>query len=117
MLFIRPAALSPLVTAQLDVLVRGYVSERVASTVSRDGEVTVIVDPGMVADRRRILDPLAGLGVDPASVTEVVISHHHPDHTLNVALFPRARVHDFWAIYGGDSGQIGSPTASSSRSR
>jgi len=45
-------------TAQLEVLVSGYVGERVASTVSlvRDGDVTVIVDPGMVADRRQILD-------------------------------------------------------------
>ena len=32
-------------------------------------------------------------------MTDVVISHHHPDHCLNVALFPRARVHDHWAIY------------------
>jgi glyoxylase-like metal-dependent hydrolase (beta-lactamase superfamily II) len=32
-------------------------------------------------------------------VTDVVLSHHHPDHTLNVGLFPAARVHDHWAIY------------------
>jgi glyoxylase-like metal-dependent hydrolase (beta-lactamase superfamily II) len=56
----------------------------------------------MVASRDRILGPLAHLGVDPARVTDVVFSHHHPDHTLNAALFERARVHDFWAIYEGD---------------
>jgi glyoxylase-like metal-dependent hydrolase (beta-lactamase superfamily II) len=32
----------------------------------------------------------------------VVLSHHHPDHTLHVALFPSARVHDHWAIYQAD---------------
>jgi glyoxylase-like metal-dependent hydrolase (beta-lactamase superfamily II) len=32
----------------------------------------------------------------------VVFSHHHPDHTVNAALFPAARVHDFWAIYDRD---------------
>jgi glyoxylase-like metal-dependent hydrolase (beta-lactamase superfamily II) len=32
----------------------------------------------------------------------VVFSHHHPDHTVNAALFPNARVHDHWAIYDGD---------------
>jgi glyoxylase-like metal-dependent hydrolase (beta-lactamase superfamily II) len=32
-------------------------------------------------------------------VTDVILSHHHPDHALNVALFPAARVHDHWAIY------------------
>ena len=35
-------------------------------------------------------------------MTDVVISHHHPDHTVNIALFPRARVHDHWAVYDGD---------------
>ena len=68
----------------------------------RDQGTVIVVDPGMVASRDRILGPLARLGVDPADVGDVVFSHHHPDHTLNAALFPRARVHDFWAIYSGD---------------
>jgi glyoxylase-like metal-dependent hydrolase (beta-lactamase superfamily II) len=77
----------------------------VASTVVliRDQGAVIVVDPGMVAGRRAILDPLARLGVDPAAVTDVVLSHHHPDHTLNAALFERARVHDFWAVYEGDT--------------
>jgi glyoxylase-like metal-dependent hydrolase (beta-lactamase superfamily II) len=91
-------------TARLDVLCAGYAAERVASTVVliRDADAVVVVDPGMVASRRLILDPLERLGVAPAAVTDVVLSHHHPDHTLNVALFENARVHDFWAIYSGD---------------
>jgi glyoxylase-like metal-dependent hydrolase (beta-lactamase superfamily II) len=91
-------------TARLDVLCAGYAADRVASTVAliRDQGAVIVVDPGMVAGRRRILDPLARLGVDPAAVTDVVLSHHHPDHTLNAALFERARMHDFWAIYAGD---------------
>lgn len=92
-------------TADLHVLCAGYAHERVASTVVliRDEGRAVIVDPGMVSDRGRILDPLASLGVDPAEVGDVVFSHHHPDHTLNAALFERARFHDFWAIYEADS--------------
>jgi len=92
-------------TARLDVLCAGYAAERVASTVVliRDEGAVIVVDPGMVASRQRILGPLAQLGVDPASVTDVVFSHHHPDHTLNAALFERARFHDFWAIYAGDT--------------
>ena len=69
----------------------------------RDGDAVIIVDPGMVEDRSRILGPLADLGVDPADVTDVVFSHHHPDHTVNAALFPQVRIHDFWAIYERDS--------------
>jgi glyoxylase-like metal-dependent hydrolase (beta-lactamase superfamily II) len=92
-------------TALLDVLCAGYADDRVASTVVliRDQDAVIVVDPGMVADRGRILDPMARLGVAPASVTDVVFSHHHPDHTLNAALFERARFHDHWAIYAGDT--------------
>ncbi len=88
----------------VDILFEGYVGDRVAGTVSlvRDGEIIVIIDPGMVPDRSAILDPMAALGVEPADVTDVILSHHHPDHTVNIALFPQVRVHDHWAIYEND---------------
>jgi len=91
-------------TAVVNVLVVGSVDTsagRIESTISlvRDGVATIIIDPGMVADRRQILEPLETLGVDPTDVTDIVFSHHHPDHTLNAALFPNAHVHDHWAIY------------------
>jgi glyoxylase-like metal-dependent hydrolase (beta-lactamase superfamily II) len=91
-------------TATFHILTAGYYTRGVASTVGliRDGDVTVVVDPGMVRDRALILDPLAALGVQPHEVTDVVFSHHHPDHTINAALFPAARYHDHWAIYQDD---------------
>lgn len=90
--------------ARLDVLTVGYVGDRVAGTVTlvRDGDRTIVVDPGMVSSRDLILTPLRDLGVEPDAVTDVVFSHHHPDHTLNAALFGNARFHDFWAIYQND---------------
>jgi glyoxylase-like metal-dependent hydrolase (beta-lactamase superfamily II) len=88
-------------SARYDLLVVGSPSPSVSSTCSllRDGEAVIVVDPGLASSQAAILDPLRGLGVEPAAVTDVVISHHHPDHALNVALFPAARVHDHWAIY------------------
>jgi glyoxylase-like metal-dependent hydrolase (beta-lactamase superfamily II) len=90
--------------AELTVLAEGYADERVASTVVlvREGDAIIVIDPGMVAKRSVILDPLEGMGISPDAVTDVVFSHHHPDHTLNAALFPAARFHDFQAIYSGD---------------
>jgi glyoxylase-like metal-dependent hydrolase (beta-lactamase superfamily II) len=90
--------------ARVDILFEGYVGTRVAGTVSlvRDGEVVAIVDPGMVPNRAAILGPLAALEVSPEDVTDVILSHHHPDHTVNIALFPHVRVHDHWAVYEND---------------
>jgi len=88
----------------VQLLHAGYTGDRVGSSVVlvRDGDATIIVDPGMVARRALILDPLAELGVAPEAVTHVFLSHHHPDHTVNIALFPNAEVVDFWARYKDD---------------
>jgi len=96
-------------TAQVFVLHQGYVREegdanRVGSTVTLivDGGRVIVVDPGMVSGRDALLSALAAYVNSPAGVTDVVFSHHHPDHTLNAALFPDAVVHDHWASYDGD---------------
>jgi glyoxylase-like metal-dependent hydrolase (beta-lactamase superfamily II) len=91
--------------ADLRVLHECYATEDgVASSVVlvRDGATTIVVDPGMVREPRLILDPLTRAGVTPEQVSDVVLSHHHPDHTWHLALFPAAQVHDVWAVYRGD---------------
>jgi len=82
----------------------GYSSHGVASSVAlvRDADALIVVDPGMVARRSLITEPLAALGVAPEAVTHVFLSHHHPDHTINIALLPNAEVVDFWARYKDD---------------
>jgi glyoxylase-like metal-dependent hydrolase (beta-lactamase superfamily II) len=85
----------------------GYIREggqRVGSSVTfvRDGDALIVADPGLVATPGAILDPLAALGVAAEAVTHVFLTHHHPDHAINVALFPNAEVVDFWARYRGD---------------
>jgi len=82
----------------------GYAGDRVGSSIVlvRDADALIVVDPGMVARRSLILDPLAELRVVPEAVTHVFLSHHHPDHTVNIALFPNAEVVDHWARYKDD---------------
>jgi glyoxylase-like metal-dependent hydrolase (beta-lactamase superfamily II) len=96
-------------SAEVHVLHEGYVGlegdgERVSGTVTLilDGDAVIVVDPGMVADRSVLLAALAAHGPRPEDVTDVVFSHHHPDHTVNAALFPNAKIHDHWAVYDGD---------------
>jgi glyoxylase-like metal-dependent hydrolase (beta-lactamase superfamily II) len=93
-------------TARVDVLLDGSLTSTgggVASTCSlvRDADRVIVVDPGMASGASAILDPLAIAGLRPEDVTDVVLSHHHPDHTLYAGLFPNAAVHDHWAIYRG----------------
>ena len=57
----------------------------------------------MVADRDLNLRPLRKLGVEPEDVTDIVVSHHHLDHTVNIALFPVVRVHDVQSVIEGDT--------------
>jgi glyoxylase-like metal-dependent hydrolase (beta-lactamase superfamily II) len=88
----------------VNLLHAGYAGDRVGSSIAlvRDADALIVVDPGMVARRSLILEPLAALGVAPEAVTHVFLSHHHPDHTINIALFPNAEVVDFWARYKDD---------------
>ena len=68
----------------------------------RGEHVLIVADPGMVTDRALLGDTLAKEGIAPHEVTLVFVSHHHPDHTVKVALFSHAEVVDFWAVYKGD---------------
>lgn len=92
-------------SARFDLLLEGSLRPGVRSTCTlvRDGELVAVLDPGLAPSPAAILDPLRALGLAPEEVTAVVLSHHHPDHTLNAALFPNAAVHDHWAVYRGDA--------------
>jgi glyoxylase-like metal-dependent hydrolase (beta-lactamase superfamily II) len=93
-------------TARVDILLAGSLTSTgggvmSACTLIRDGYRVIVVDPGMAPSARSILDPLEALGIRPEDVTEVVLGHHHPDHTIHAGHFPNAAIHDHWAIYRG----------------
>ena len=92
-------------TATVTILQDGSGRPSVRSTVTlvQDADAVIVIDPGMAPSQQAILDPLSRAGVSPADVTDVIVSHHHPDHTVNVGLFGTARVHDHWAIYHYDT--------------
>ena len=67
--------------------------------VIRNGSRTIVVDTGFTPEvgepRGRSMttavpDGLARLGIDPASVETVIITHGHYDHTGNIGLFTNA---------------------------
>lgn len=73
----------------------------VASTIAMieaDGAI-IIVDPGMVPDDIDLTEKIESLGIKKETVTHVFVSHHHPDHTIRIGMFPNATVVDFWGSY------------------
>ncbi len=87
--------------AEYSILQVGSGSPRVRSTVSLvlDGDQVIVIDPGLAPSQDAISGPLKAAGFGVTDVTDVIISHHHPDHTVNIGMFPHARVHDHWATY------------------
>ena len=94
--------------ATVDVLIAGHVEETDAGqsvhpTVSlvRDGDLVVVVDPGILSDPALLTDALAAHGTAVDDVTHVFVTHHHLDHTRHVGMFPRALVVDVDSVYDG----------------
>lgn len=94
----RTARVDPLHVGSLTSTGGGVAS---SCTLIRDGDHKIVVDPGMAPSARSILGPLEVFGVRPEDVTDVVLGHHHPDHTIHAGHFPNAAIHDHWAIYRG----------------
>jgi hypothetical protein len=71
----------------------------------------------MVASREDLLAALAAHGPQAGDVTDVVFSHHHPDHTVNAALFPRRGSTTTGPCTWGTAGSTATPTAPNSGPR
>ena len=70
--------------------------------IESDGQPPILVDTGFGAEaaarrKRTLIRPveegLAAIGIDPASISDVVLTHLHYDHAGSLGLFPKARFH------------------------
>ena len=85
---------------KLDVLIQGYPGKSLChgglgwSTIAllRGGR-SILIDVGAFAVRPEFARQLAAAACAPGSVTDVVLTHAHWDHSVNYTLFPNA---DIW---------------------
>lgn len=81
------------------------------STVLIDtGEKKILVDPG--ANATLLQEKLKELSLEEKDIDFIYLSHYHPDHFLNIKLFPNLPVYDGEMIWSGDleefhSGNLG----------
>jgi len=108
--------------AEVHVLITGYVKEGQGSeekipaflaghgalfvqpTVSlvRDGDVLLIVDPGILCNVEELHQALRRHNLTVDGVTHVFVTHQHIDHTRNIGLFKNAKVYDYSSVYDGE---------------
>lgn len=58
---------------------------KMLATYLLDAETPAILDAGTVSGAERILDTMDAVGIDPAAVAHVVVSHVHLDHAAGTA--------------------------------
>jgi len=99
--------------AEVKILVKGSVNadrvgemgiERDCPTITlvRDGEIVMVVDPGVLASQQILIDELARENLTVKDVNFVCVTHSHLDHYRNVGMFPDAKVLEFFGLWTGD---------------
>src|SRR6266852_279850 len=69
----------------------GGLGARTAALIRGNGHVA-LVDVGSFNMRKGLIEQLAKRGLEPADVTDVILTHSHYDHSLNWILFRQARI-------------------------
>lgn len=77
-------------------------SESCTMTLIKDGKFNIVVDPGVLKNQQIMVDALKKEGLGIEDITHVFLTHSHFDHFRNVAMFPKAKALDYWAIWTDD---------------
>jgi glyoxylase-like metal-dependent hydrolase (beta-lactamase superfamily II) len=93
--------------AEVKVLIKGYVKEEngaefasSTTTLIREGDLNIIVDPGM--NRKLLLEFLRKEDLSPDKINYVILTHYHLDHSLLAGIFENAKVLDNSDAYSWD---------------
>jgi glyoxylase-like metal-dependent hydrolase (beta-lactamase superfamily II) len=79
----------------------GYAASPTTTLIYHDGK-KIIVDPG--ANAELLVNALKDEGLVASDIDIVYLTHYHPDHFLNIRLFPGKDIIDSTTIWRGDEG-------------
>jgi glyoxylase-like metal-dependent hydrolase (beta-lactamase superfamily II) len=70
------------------------------ATLIKDSGKLILVDPG--TNKKKLLNALKKERLKPNDIDMVFLTHHHPDHVINIRLFPDIDILDGGTIFRGD---------------
>ena len=96
--------------AEVKVLVEGFSNadtvvetgeEKTQPTISliRDENFIMVVDPGILANQKILVDALQKENLTVNDVNLVCVTHSHFDHYRNIGMFPSAKVLEYYGIW------------------
>jgi len=97
-------------SAEVKILLEGYTNadsviegggEKTQPTITlvRDGDLVVVVDPGVLESQQILIDALAKENLTVKDANVVCITHSHIDHYRNIGMFPNAKTLEFFGLW------------------
>ena len=97
-------------SAEVKILVEGYTNanevgetgeEKTCPTITliKDGDLAMVVDPGILESQQILVDALAKENLTVQDVNVVCITHSHIDHYRNIGMFPNAKTLEFFGLW------------------
>jgi glyoxylase-like metal-dependent hydrolase (beta-lactamase superfamily II) len=71
-------------------------------TLVRDGDIVMVVDPGILESQQILVDAFKKAGLTVGDVNLVCVTHSHLDHYRNVGMFSDAKTLDYWGLWSGN---------------
>ncbi|MFH1672100.1 MAG: MBL fold metallo-hydrolase, partial [Pseudomonadota bacterium] len=94
--------------SEVKIIVKGYAKPTGGSsykaspttTLIKDSGKIILVDPG--TNKHKLLAALKKEKIKIKDIDFIFLTHYHPDHFLNIRLFPNTDVYDGSTIYHND---------------
>jgi glyoxylase-like metal-dependent hydrolase (beta-lactamase superfamily II) len=96
--------------AEVKILIEGYTNadsvaetgeERTQPTITlvRDGDLVMVVDPGILESQQVLIDVLEKENLTIKDVDIVCVTHSHIDHYRNIGMFPDAKILEHYGLW------------------
>jgi len=95
--------------AEVKILLEGYTTadskeegeEKTSPTIIlvKDGDIKMIVDPGVVESQDLIIEKLKEQGLTVNDINIVCLTHSHIDHFRSIGMFPEAKTLEYFGLW------------------